>query len=125
MTDEELLKLIGPHGLKEYTAATEADKVEVVRFATTMSELSDIRFVDACERSILGSAQVNSRKGNWEGVHAIASACYTEAKRRHVAAGHAERCRGDNLYTKGFNRAYSSQGYTPSDPHGCDCGAEG
>lgn len=125
MTDEELLKLIGPHGLKEYTAATEPHKAEVIKFATAMWELDDIRFVDACARSILESARLNSMKGNWEGVHAIASACYTEAKRRQVAAGHDERCRGDNLYTKGFNRAYRSQGYTPSSPSACDCGAEG
>lgn len=125
MTDEELLKLIGPRGLKEYTAATPENRPRVVKFATTMSELNDIQFVDACERSILESAQVNSVKGNWEDIHAIASACYTEAKRRYLAAGHDEKCQGDNLYQKGYIRAYRSQGHKPPERRACECGAEG
>jgi hypothetical protein len=124
VTDEELLKLIGPTGMREYTAATDGMKAEVRKFASTMAELDDIRFVDACARSILESARFNSWPGNWNGIHAIASACYTESKRRYGAAGHTEECRGDDLYQKGYARAYSSQGHTPPPPSSCDCGAE-
>jgi hypothetical protein len=125
VTDEELLKLLGPTGLREYKNATENHQREAHGFITTMSALSDLEFVNACEGRILESARCNSWRGNWEGIHAMASACFTESKRRFEAAGHTEDCTGDSLYQKGYIRAYASQGHTPPERRACDCGADG
>lgn len=122
MIEEELEKIIGRVALTEYKQASDRERDEIREWANKLQAMSDSDFVSDATSRILESARVSSWSGNWEGIHARASACYTEAKRRHKGKGHAEDCYGDNLYTMAFNRAYRSQGYTPGEPSPCICG---
>lgn len=121
LTDEQLEEVLGATGWKEYGQAPDWDQPKIRTWASTLAGLSDEAFAGECATRILDSAGAQRFKGNWEGDHARASACYTEAKRRYAAAGHVE-CRGDSLYTAGFNRAFRSQGHTPSPWMDCTCG---
>jgi hypothetical protein len=121
LTDEELEQIMGHRGWEEYGRAPDWAKPKIRIWAATLADMSDEYFVSHCAGRILDSAQVISFRGNWEGDHAKASACWAEAKRRYEAAGHVD-CEGDNLYVAAYNRAFRSQGYTPRPWNDCTCG---
>lgn len=119
--DETLEVIIGPIAMREYTAAPEWDQPKIREWAAGLQTLSAEKPIAECASKILDSALVIRFKGNWEGTHARASACYHEASRRHHAAGHDPACTGGNLYTEGFNRALRSQGHATRLPYPCTC----
>lgn len=121
MTDEELNEIIGPLAMNYYTSGPEYAHKEVKSFARSIREADDNEFVTMTSGAILESAMVNSFRGNFGHLHAMADGAAHEADRRHQAAGHDKECRGDNLYSVAYARAYRSQGHTPSDPVPCSC----
>jgi hypothetical protein len=121
LTDEQLEQILGHRGWKEYRNAPDWDQPKIRDWASTLASMSDAAFVGDCSVRILNSASANRFEGNWDGDHARASACYEDAKRRYAAAGHVD-CKGDHLYTAGYNRAFRSQGHTPRPWADCTCG---
>lgn len=121
----ELEKIIGITAMRFYDAAPKYAKPNLRRWAGEMVAMGDEDFVIECEARILDSARASGRKGNWSADHCMADACAEEAERRHLAAGHDEECRGDNLYEIGYRNAYISQDHRPPEVKPCDCGREG
>lgn len=121
MTDEELENIIGRVAWNEYSVAPDYAQKEVREFAEKIRGFSDEEFTDQAASMIRESALMQGFRGNWEGVHSMASACYHEAFRRHIAAGHSSECRGSTLYSEAFNRAVKSQGCAVQPLHPCDC----
>lgn len=117
----ELEALIGQVALQELEAAKPIYTESLIAWARTLSSLTDDELVNECESTIFESALAQSFRGNWEHAHCKASACYTEARRRHVATGHSEDCRGDTLYSRGYRRVVISQGHTPPSFVACTC----
>lgn len=124
LSQAELEAFLGPTGTAEYRGAPEWDQPMIRKWIPELQGMSDEDFVAECASKILDSAMVGSKgfKGNWEGVHARATACYREAKRRHEGAGHAPSCSASTLYSQGMNRARKSQGHAPESLYPCTCG---
>ncbi len=123
MTDEKLAEILGQTAMREYEQAPDWDKTKIREWAAELVLMSDEDFEDECASKIYDSALMQRFKGNHEGTHCRASACYEESVRRFKFS-HDEECRGDSLYKKGFNRAYRTGGHTPDEPRACTCGAE-
>ena len=124
LTDEQLEAIIGPIAMREYLNAYDTHKPRLREWFAALPTLTDDEFVRRCESAILESARMSSFRGNFDDLHCMASACYTEARRRYIAAGHNKDCRGSSLYDKAYRRAYRSQGHTPPEPYPCTCGKE-
>jgi len=134
MTEDKLEEIIGPFAMKEYQRAPEQVKEALRIWAKTLRDLSDTQFVDECAEAVLSATRAEAeqrvygshptRRDELAADYASADICYHEAKRRHQEAGHDPSCRGDTLYSAGFNRAYASQGFEPSDPIPCTCNKE-
>jgi hypothetical protein len=122
MTREQLEEIIGQVAMGEYEAAPDWDKPKIEEWAAGLSALSDKDFVLECSSKIYDSALLQRFRGNHEGTHCRATACYTEAERRHREAGHAEDCRGSSLYSEGHNLALRTAGHATSEPYPCTCG---
>ncbi|MEV5279640.1 hypothetical protein ACFYMW_25240 [Streptomyces sp. NPDC006692] len=120
-TDLDLEQVLGPTAMREYRNAEDWDQAKIRQWAARLQSMPDSEFVSECASKVLDSALVMSFKGNWEGTHARASACWHEAARRHRAAGHDSFCHGDTLYSDGHNRAVVSQGHSPSPVSACTC----
>jgi hypothetical protein len=88
VNDKELEEVLGTIGFREYNAAPEHAREEVREFAATVRELSDAEFVLNAAYRIEESARWGSVRGtHWNGIHAMASGCYTESQRRLEAEG--------------------------------------
>lgn len=122
LTMEELREVVGLVAFGEYEGARDFRKPELLEWASRLRDLSDDEFMGETLSAIHGSALVNSWRGNWEHEHFKASACHTEAKRRHVAAGHSDGCRGDTIYGRAHARLMRDHGYTPQPHLDCTCG---
>lgn len=123
MNDSELRSIIGAVAFDEYIDATERGKEEVRELAGQIQKMSNHEFVRTASSAILESARMSSFRGNFNGLHAQASACYMESERRFRENGHSQECTGDSLYDRAFRYARQSQGYTSRPGRVCDCGA--
>ena len=122
MTDSQwIAETFGPVAEGEYNGAESYYKADLVKWAKKLQSLPGDEFIGECGAAIHVSALVNSFRGNWEHEHFKATVCYREAKRRHIADGHAEECRGDTAYSLAHARVMRSQGYTPSPSVSCTC----
>lgn len=123
ITETELRDIVGPVAFGEYEGASDYYKPNLMAWASELRTLSDDEFMHETVSAIYGSALVNSWRGNWEHEHFKASACHTEAKRRHVAAGHSEDCRGETAYGRAHTQLMRDHGYTPQPHVDCTCGS--
>jgi len=112
----------GPVAAQEFNGAKDTYKADLVTWARDLPDLSDDAFARECAHAIFDSAQASRFRGNWEHEHFKATACFREARRRHVAAGHSDDCRGDTAYGFAHARVMKANGYTPSPPASCTCG---
>jgi hypothetical protein len=117
----DVAAIVGPVAVREFDNADDHYKPGLIDWARNLVGLTDDEFADVAARAIYNSALVGSFRGNWEHDHFKATACFTEANRRHVAAGHAEDCRGDTLYGMAYARVLRENGHTPSEPGVCTC----
>lgn len=122
MTGKELEEFLGPVAYREYSDAPEWDKVKIRKWAISVQGMSDAEFITESASRIHDSVLMERFRGNYEGIHARASACHYEARRRHRAAGHSPECRGSNLYAKGHDEVMRGQGYAPNEVSPCTCG---
>jgi hypothetical protein len=121
---DSIADIVGPVAAREFENAKDFYKPGLIAWARKLPKLSDAEFLAQCGVAIHDSALVNSFRGNWEHEHFKASACYHEAQRRHVAAGHSKDCRGTCLYGQAHARVMRGQGHEPSPTTECTCGAE-
>lgn len=104
--------------------ATELERQRVRRLVALLPTLDDAAFVDTAAPIASQVVLSESRRDTAEGPHLMNRACLSEAQRRHQAAGHDPKCRGDNLYTEATNRTKRHFGFEPDDPRACTCGHE-
>jgi hypothetical protein len=120
----DLADLIGPVAFREFENAPDWAKEKLRAWCERVPALSDNELLDEAASAILESAMVNSWRGNWDHLHCRATVVFRESGRRHRAAGHADNCAGDTLYSIAFARSWRSQGH-PADaypPKDCTCG---
>lgn len=120
---EGFADLVGPVAIREFEAAANHYKPGLIEWTHNLSTLEDDEFLAVAGSAIYGSALINSFRGNWEHEHFKATVCYVEAKRRHVAAGHAKDCRAETLYGRAHARVMRESGYQPRPPADCTCNA--
>jgi hypothetical protein len=124
VNDKELEEVLGTIGFREYNAAPEHAREEVREFAATVRELSDAEFVLNAAYRIEESARWGSVRGtHWNGIHAMASGCYTESQRRLEAEGHAEDCNASSLYVEAYNKVARANRLSGNTFYPCTCGA--
>ncbi|TYK45092.1 hypothetical protein [Actinomadura decatromicini] len=124
MADASIIDIVGPVAAQEFDSAQDHYKPGLIAWARKLPELTDEQFLTQCTHAIYESALVSRFRGNWDHEHFKATACFYDAKRRHVAAGHSSDCRGGTLYAQGHAAAMRSAGYTPSPLSACTCGVE-
>lgn len=107
----EITELAGEVTLREFQAADDYEHAELLEYYRMVRTLDDNELRGECGSTIHGSALVESFRGNWNGTHSKASACYHEAQRRLVDAGHSPWCQ-DSIYTDGYRDAVLGQGHT-------------
>ncbi len=117
----DVAAIVGPVAEREFANAADHYKPGLIDWARRLHLLPDEAFLDAAATAIYDSALVSSYRGNWEHDHFKATACYTEAKRRHVAGGHDEDCRGETLYSQAHARVMRASGHQPGEPGVCTC----
>jgi hypothetical protein len=123
---DEIVDIVGPVAAREFEAAAGRYKPGLIEWARALPGLPDDEFEQVCGSAIYDSALVSRFRGNWEHEHFKASACAHEARRRHVAAGHDEDCRGETIYGGAHARIMRENGYRPTEPGACRCqGREG
>lgn len=122
MTREQLEEIIGPSAMRDYDDTKDWARPEIHEWASKLRDLDDDELEDEAASAVLDAAICDSRGMWWDASWVKSGACAHEAKRRHMAAGHDKDCREDNIYNRGWNRAYRSQGYTLSEPTPCTCG---
>lgn len=119
---QSIADIVGPVAVNEFNSASNHYKPGLIKWATALPSLSDEQFLRECTRAIYDSALVGKFRGNWEHEHFKASACFTDAKRRHRAAGHSADCKASTLYGQAHARAMREAGHTPPALTGCTCG---
>jgi hypothetical protein len=124
ITDSQLADILGPVGIGEYEGSPDWAKPKLRDWAESLATLSDDDFLGEAASAIHGSALLQSFRGNYEHEHCKATAAFKEAQRRHRAAGHADDCYGDTIYSRAHANVMRSQGHTPSDPSPCSCGKD-
>ncbi len=117
----DVAAIVGPVAAHEFANASDHYKPGLIDWARNLPTLSDDEFTNLTASAIYDSALVSRFRGNWDHDHFKASACYTEAKRRHVAAGHDKDCRGATWYSLAHDRVMREQGHRPSPPSPCNC----
>lgn len=118
-----IIDIVGPVAITEFDNAKDHYKPDLIEWATALPSLTDEHFLTECARAVYDAALVGSFRGNWDHEHFKATACFYDAKRRHVAAGHSSDCRGGTLYAQGHAAAMRSAGHAPSPLTDCTCGA--
>lgn len=119
---DTLMSFASSVSVNGFNRAPLRDRIKILRWVTTLQEMSDEHFVIECTSRILDSAIMNRFRGNASGIHARADICDDEAKRRHQLAGHTADCRGADLYARGYNQALRSQGHPVQSLMPCTCG---
>lgn len=119
---QSIADIVGPVAVREFNNAADHYKPGLLVWARDLPTLTDEQFLTECSHAIYDSALVGRFRGNWDHEHFKASACHSEAKRRHVAAGHASDCRGSTLYGQAHARAMREAGHKPPALTGCTCG---
>lgn len=122
LTDDQITDLFGPIAFREFDGSQDWAKPKLREWLDSLADLDDTEFLAEAGSAIHGSALAQSFKGNWEHEHCKATAAYREAKRRHLAAGHADDCYGDTIYSRAHANVMRSQGHTPIEPTPCSCG---
>ncbi|MBD3004646.1 hypothetical protein [Streptomyces sp. 5-10] len=126
LPEDQLAGLLGPVGIREYQQAPDYDKPKIREWLAGLSEMPDSDLIVETASHILDDAIMRSfPRQNSYGIGCRVTACYEEAKRRHVAAGHDKECRGETLYSKGHAHAMRNQGHNPGERAVCTCGREG
>jgi len=120
-TEIDLVSLVGPVAATEFEASEDCYKPGLLEWAGKLRDLDDAEFEAETSSAIYDSALVNSFRGNWNHEHFKATACFHEAQRRHVAAGHSEDCRGETIYGRAHSRLMRDHGYTPAAAGECRC----
>lgn len=118
---DKLLQLAGIVGAGEFNATYEGRKAHLWAWLTELPNLTNQELFDEAKYCIYDSASCGRFRGNFEDVHCRATACYKEAGRRHVAAGHAEDCRGETIYSRAHAANMWDHGYTPTASGECHC----
>lgn len=115
--------LVGDIAAGEFASARESYRPQLLAWLKETIALEDQEFFDAAASAIHGSTLVMQFKGNWEHEHFKASAVYAIANQRHQAAGHTPECRGDNMYSRAWNRVARESGHPgmADQPKPCDC----
>jgi hypothetical protein len=121
----DLVDRIGAVAAGEFDRVPEFAKPRLMAWIERLPTLSDRELFEECESAIFGSASVARFRGNFEEEHCQASACYHEAERRLVAAGHREGCGGPSVYSRAHARIMRSHGYTPTPDGTCECFEQG
>jgi hypothetical protein len=117
----DVAAIAGPVACREFDNADDHYKPGLIDWARSLPTLDDDEFANVAASAIYDSALANQFRGNWEHDHFKATACFTEGKRRYVAAGHDEDCRGETLYGLAHARVMREQGHTPSPAGECTC----
>jgi hypothetical protein len=120
-TEIDLVDLVGVVAAGEYEAAKDIYKPRLLLWTQKLSTLDDVEFARETSRAIYESATVARFGSGWDHEHFKASACFHEAERRHVAAGHDEDCRGETIYSREHARLMREHGYAPTEPGQCRC----
>lgn len=120
-TDEQLIDLIGVVGIGEYKGAAEWALPKLDAWIGGLRDLTDEEFGTECQAAIYESALCNRFRGNYEHIHCMATACFHESRRRHMAAGHDRDCNGPSLYSRAHATVMRDHGYTPTADGTCDC----
>ena len=120
-TPMDLIERIGAVAAGEFERVPEFAKARLTKWIERLSALSDRELFEESESAIFASASVARFRGNFEEEHCMASACYHEAERRLVAAGHREGCHGPSIYSRAHARLMRSHGYAPPPDGTCEC----
>ncbi|MFF5261442.1 hypothetical protein ACFY4C_21065 [Actinomadura viridis] len=121
LDSRELAEIVGPVAAREFDNAKEIYKADLNSWAQKLADLTDGQFLGECSSAIYNSALVSQFRGNWEHEHFKASACFHEAQRRHVAAGHSAECHGNTLYSEAHAKVMRESGYQPTPAADCNC----
>lgn len=120
----DLVEIVGAVAMREFEASPDWAREKTEAWLRRLPELSDDELLGVSMSAIYESAFWISRNGNHEHEHAKCSACYHEAERRKVAAGHSESCRARTIYSVAHARTMRESGYTPGPLGACTCGLE-
>lgn len=118
---ERLVELAGPVGAREFNSSYESCKPKLWEWLNNLDALIDDELHRETQYRIYESASCGRFTGNFEDVHCYATACFTEANRRHRAVGHAEDCHGPTIYSRAHARVMRDHGYEPSLSGTCNC----
>jgi hypothetical protein len=87
-----------------------------------LKTMSDDKLFDECVSGIWRAAAGESQGGDDQSYdHAME--LMAESRRRHVAAGHTDRCRSD-VYGRAFEKATANHSGRPVEEIACSCGAQ-
>jgi hypothetical protein len=121
LTDAQLIDLIGHGGAAEYKAAHPSTKADLDTWIAKLRDLTDEELFEDAEMRIYDSANMGRFRGNYEDIHCKATAVFHEARRRHRAAGHDERCAGPTIYSRAHAAVMREHGYEPFTEGTCTC----
>lgn len=117
----DIADMVGPVAVREFNAAADHYKPNLITWARNLATLDDNQFMDEAASAIYDSALTSSFRGNWEHEHFKATACFAEANRRHRSAGHDQGCQGETLYGRAHARVMEDNGHKPGRPGACTC----
>lgn len=120
--DERLLSLvIGSVAAREFVAGTDHGRVDAWRDMSRIAAAEDERtWLMEVAGAITDSARMQSFRGNWEALHAVASFAYEDGKRRDALAGRSSRCDRHSIYSRAHRQAMREQGHRSDTPE-CRC----
>lgn len=123
--DTSIVDQFGPIVRQEFDRADEWYQPGIVKWLGTLTELTDAELQAQSEYWIYESASVNRFRGNWDHIHVKATACFNEAERRLVQAGHGKDCHAPSIYSRAHAAVMRSQRHEPSPEGTCTCDLEG
>lgn len=120
--DERLLGLvIGAVAAREFIAGSDHGRVDAWRDMTRIAAAEDEpTWLMEVAGAITDSARMQSFRGNWEALHAVASFAYEDGKRRDAVAGVSSHCDRHSLYSRAHRKAMQEQGHYSEMPE-CRC----
>ncbi|MEO3784256.1 hypothetical protein ABGB12_13055 [Actinocorallia sp. B10E7] len=119
--DEVLVSLVGLVAAGQFECSADRHKPGLLAWARWLRSVDDAELERETRAAIYDSASVNGFQGNWNHEHFKASACWHEARRRHIAAGHSEDCRARTIYGRAHSRLMRDHGYAPAAAGRCRC----
>lgn len=111
----------GPIAAREFAAAPEWAKSELLEWMTGLRSMADADFLIETRSAIYDSANMGRFRGNFEHVHCKATVCYQESRRRLVRDRHDKDCRGPSIYSLAHAQLMRSHHYTPTPDGECHC----